>query len=928
MPGFGTGGLSSFGARWSGGGIGRGAFATTRETDGAARPHASVLDASTTGDHGDVLKPAERDGAPQALTIPSDPGATTVLAIGGSQTGVVDFLLDHDLYRVSLVAGQHYVFTMTGNGGSPLVDAYLELYDSQGTLIALDDDAGVNREALLRFTATTTGTFYLNAKAYDPGDTEPDPDLVGGYTVSAAIGAAQNPLDTINLGFTVSQQNITVFFAPVGHTNPLDDTALRAWTQPEIDAAFAAFATFAAVTNLSFTRVFVEPGARFVMALIDLEPGTLGYFATTGGVGYGAFDPAGTGWANGLSPGGLGFVTLIHEIGHGLGLAHPHDNGGNSEIMQGVVGEFDSYGTFELNQGVYTTMTYNDGFPFQGGVAVNTEIYGSQSTPMPLDIGLLQQKYVANSTTNGGANTYTLPDQGALGTSFVGIWDTGGIDEIVYNGSRIVTIDLRPATLLNAIGGGGFVSSTRNVPGGFVIAAGVMIENASGGAESDFLTGNDGANVLTGNGGADTLRGGLGDDTLIGGDDDDILDDTQGLNSYDGGAGNDFASISLASRTGALSYSIGNPSILENGVALVTFASIERVSIVGGSGADSFTGGALNDVLDGGPGADTLIGGAGDDTYSVDSAGDVVTELANQGNDTLRTTITNVAIVSHPNFENLTYLGSSSFIGQGDSGVNIIIGGPGNDYVYAYDNDDTVRGGAGVDVFIMGNGNDTVFGGADTDYIYGGAGTDIMYGEGGVDVILAGEGDDFLYGGPEGDYFYGEDGDDTAFGDGSTVFGDGLGAASGNDIFVMGSGNDTASGGDGQDYFYMGDGNDTLSGGAGVDVMLGEAGDDLFIPGLGVDYVFMGTGNDTLNVNKTSSGVTVLNDFTAGFASGDLINLSGTSWSSFAEIQANISDFTASGGFCILTLDADTSIWFIGVAPNQLTAGDFIFGGG
>ncbi len=49
-------------------------------------------------------------------------------------------------------------------------------------------------------------------------------------------------------------------------------------------------------------------------------------------------------------------------------------------------------------------------------------------------------------------------------------------------------------------------------------------------------------------------------------------------------------------------------------------------------------------------------------------------------------------------------------------------------------------------------------------------------------------------------------------------------------------------------------------------VMLGEAGDDVFNRGLSVDYVFMGSGSDTLNVSKTLSGVTVLNDFTAGAA--------------------------------------------------------------
>ena len=50
------------------------------------------------------------------------------------------------------------------------------------------------------------------------------------------------------------------------------------------------------------------------------------------------------------------------EFGHGLGMAHPHDNGGSSEVMQRVTSEFGSYGLYGLNQGVYTTMSYNDGW--------------------------------------------------------------------------------------------------------------------------------------------------------------------------------------------------------------------------------------------------------------------------------------------------------------------------------------------------------------------------------------------------------------------------------------------------------------------------------------------------------------------------------------------------------------------------------------
>jgi Ca2+-binding RTX toxin-like protein len=50
--------------------------------------------------------------------------------------------------------------------------------------------------------------------------------------------------------------------------------------------------------------------------------------------------------------------------------------------------------------------------------------------------------------------------------------------------------------------------------------------------------------------------------------------------------------------------------------------------------------GAGNDTLNGGAGVDTLVGGAGNDTYVVDNAGDVVTEVASGGSDTVQAAVT------------------------------------------------------------------------------------------------------------------------------------------------------------------------------------------------------------------------------------------------------------------------------------------------
>src|SRR5262249_38815588 len=160
----------------------------------------------------------------------------------------------------------------------------------------------------------------------------------------------------------------------------------------------------------------------------------------------------------------------------------------------GVTDDFNSYGTYGLNQGVFTTMSCNVGWPQQFGAPHIA--FGLQGTPMALDIGLLQEKYAPNMTTNAGDTIYTLP-VGNLGrTYFSAIWDTGGVDQIVSFDAGGAVIDLRAATLLNDFGGGGYVSHNNGTIGGYTIAAGVVIENARGWSGSDTITGNDAANTL------------------------------------------------------------------------------------------------------------------------------------------------------------------------------------------------------------------------------------------------------------------------------------------------------------------------------------------------------------------------------------------------------------------------------------------------
>jgi Ca2+-binding RTX toxin-like protein len=131
---------------------------------------------------------------------------------------------------------------------------------------------------------------------------------------------------------------------------------------------------------------------------------------------------------------------------------------------------------------------------------------------MALDIQALQWIYGANTTYATGNDSYALPN--AKG-GFTCIWDCGGTDSIIVTGRRGAVIDLRAATGTAAEGGGGFVSHVAGSRGGYTIAVGVVIENATGGNSNDTINGNAAGNVITGNGGRDIMTGGAGSDCFV-----------------------------------------------------------------------------------------------------------------------------------------------------------------------------------------------------------------------------------------------------------------------------------------------------------------------------------------------------------------------------------------------------------------------------
>ncbi len=349
---------------------------------------------------------------------------------------------------------------------------------------------------------------------------------------------------------TPATTSVSVYIA--GQSGPeymsYSDTTAR--TDPEEAAAFRlAFAQIEAVCNIDFVEVANQNQANITLGACNNADsgGSLGWsyypaFPDDSAVviNYTAYA---TNDYSSLELGGYDFVTYIHELGHAVGLKHPHTREGASfPKFPGVKAAYDDYGDFDLNQGVYTMMSYNDGYATGPLGALDPDVtptYGWGATPMALDIAALQYLYGANTSYHTGNNTYVLPSANVAGTSYSCLWDAGGTDTIKAGSNANAVIDLREAKITVSNGGGGFISSQNGIHGGFTIAQGAVIENAAGLDGNDTLIGNGVDNRLTGGRGNDDMRGLSGNDRLLGDAGRDTLQGDGGADLLKGGNGSD-----------------------------------------------------------------------------------------------------------------------------------------------------------------------------------------------------------------------------------------------------------------------------------------------------------------------------------------------------------------------------------------------------
>lgn len=458
------------------------------------------------------------------------------------------------------------------------------------------------------------------------------------------------------------------------------------------------------------------------------------------------------------------------------------DGGAGADILDGGVGS-DTYVVDDANDTIIDTSSQVDIDTVRSTVSWTLGSGSGLENLVLLGTGNINGtgNTVSNIITgNSGNNTL---NGGTAGDTLIG---AAGDDTYVVDNANDLVVE-SAAEGVDLVQASVSYSLAANVEN--LTLTGSSSLSGTGNALNNVLTGNSGANTLTGGDGNDTLNGGSGSDTMIGGAGNDtyVVGQAGDVVTEQVGEGTDLVQSSI---TLTLGNNVENLTLTGSSGIGGTGNALNNV-IIGNSGGNALNGGAGDDTLDGGAGTDNMSGGQGNDTYFVNVSGDITSESAGQGIDTVNSSVTRTLSAD---IELLFLTGTSAINGTGNGLSNLLRGNDGNNTLQGNGGIDILEGGLGTDILSNTSGGKTLFnGGGGTDTLTGTANNDMLIGGAGNDSITTGSGADTIV-------FNRGDGQDTvaasttrdntlAIG-GGAVYSDLLFQKSGNDLIIHISGTD------------------------------------------------------------------------------------------------------------------------------------------
>ncbi|HYD80380.1 MAG TPA: M10 family metallopeptidase C-terminal domain-containing protein [Paucimonas sp.] len=201
-----------------------------------------------------------------------------------------------------------------------------------------------------------------------------------------------------------------------------------------------------------------------------------------------------TDYMNNMTPGSYEYSTLLHEIGHALGLKHPGNYNAGEASDPDAKGNFLAGAEEHSN---YSIMSYRDA---PGNEGQQRDWFGLYD--------MLALRYLYGTRAAGAVASQAYTD--SIGTMQTMLLDAASIDTLDLGQVTIgCEIDLREGAFSSI----GKTASGKLAVDNFSIMYGTVVKNLIATSGADTIVGNAAANVITGGQGDDKIDGNTGIDT-------------------------------------------------------------------------------------------------------------------------------------------------------------------------------------------------------------------------------------------------------------------------------------------------------------------------------------------------------------------------------------------------------------------------------